>query len=151
MFTSYVLWLAIGLLILIVEIFLGTVFFLALALSAFIAALVAFLDFSLTHQLVVAAITIVVGCVGIWRWRARSATRQNESDRLMKLDVAQSVEVTTVDAMGQASVQYRGAPWTACLDTGEPLTPGRYRIVKVDGPRLVLTREASTPSKSILS
>ena len=60
------------------------------------------------------------------------------SEQVQHPDVGQTVTVTKWSAEGTAQVMYRGASWTAQAIPGAALTPGLWRIVEVNGARLVI-------------
>lgn len=133
-------WLVAGVVVLGLEIFLGTAFLLAVSFAFAAAALAAALGAVFNWQLVVCAVALAAGCAAILAWRRRSAGREDASEALQHLDAGQWVSVTTVGSDGLALVQYRGAPWIARSESGEALSSGRWTIARVDGAQLVLGR-----------
>ena len=135
-----VIWLCLALLLMGVEMLIGTLYLLALALGALGAALCAFLDLSLTVQCLVAAMLTIGGAFLAHVYRSRRST---DHLAVSDLDAGHTVTVKTVRDDGSATVSYRGASWTARSKDGTSLTPGIYTIARIDGNTLLLTRNLS--------
>jgi len=128
------------------ELITGTFYLLMLSIGLAAGALAAHAGLGLVGQLVAAAV-VGGGAVVVWhRWRQmRPAEPAASANRDVNMDVGQSVVVTQWESDGTARVRYRGADWTAQLhpdavsDAAEqPATPGPYRIVSVEGSRLLV-------------
>lgn len=115
------------------ELVTGTFYLLMAALGLAAAALLSYTDATLTQQVATAAV-VSGGAVAIWHF-IRARTRP-ASDPVLA-DVGQTVHVSAWREDGTATVQYRGAPWTAVMAQADaPTAPGPHHIVSVDGPRL---------------
>jgi membrane protein implicated in regulation of membrane protease activity len=122
------------------ELVTGTFYLLMLAVGVAAGALAAHVGWGLTAQLVAAA-AVGVAAVLVWqRWGfARRPPANANQD--VNLDIGQTVHVAEWQADGTAHVRYRGADWTVSLAEGPsnpPHPPGTYRIVAVQGSRLVV-------------
>ena len=123
-----------------VELMTGTFYLLMLAAGLVAGALAATLGIALTGQMLTAGV-IGGGAVAAWRWGRRQgpaplAARFNPD---VNLDIGETVHVLRWSADGTASVQFRGAHWTAiAADPGEPSSPGNFRIKEMRGNRLVI-------------
>lgn len=130
-------WLATGFLV-IVELTTGSFYLLMLALGAAAAALAAHLGLGVPGQLLAAAL-VGGGATALWHFkRDRDGdVGDRVSDRSVSLDIGQTVHVTDWQPDGTTQVQFRGSTWQAQLDAGAP-EPGLYRIVALEGNRLML-------------
>ena len=123
------------------ELVTGTFFLLMLALGLSAGALAAHAGADLRLQLVAAAL-VGGGAVVLWqRWRRQHprAPRASEN-RDVNLDIGETVHVSDWQPDGSARVKYRGAEWTVALHSPQPdPTPGAYRVVAVQGNRLIVS------------
>ena len=130
-----IVWLVLALIAGGVEMMTGTVFLLVVAGALAVAALLALVGLGLTVQLAAIALVVVAGSLLVQRWRKQSRGDTAVSEP----DVGRVIEVSEVNADGTATVMYRGAPWPARAAEGG-LSAGRWKIVALDGPCLVLQR-----------
>lgn len=130
-----VLWCVAALVVVGLEMFAGTVYLLAVAAGAAVAAFLSFLDFSFSAELFGCGVTTVLGAVAVRSIRRRMP--EGEAEAIQKLDVGQRVFVEAVRRDGTSEVRYRGAPWRARSESGA-LSRGTWTIVRVDGTELVL-------------
>jgi len=123
------------------ELLTGTIYLLMLGLGLVAGALAAHLGLAMPVQITVAA-GVGVLCVLVGRRirRARASGLPASADPAMNLDIGENVTVTQWEADGTARVQYRGAQWTAVLRAGAMPTPGQYRVVDMQGNRLVVDK-----------
>ncbi len=133
-FSTSVIWLILALIMGGIEMMTGSFYLLMVALGCAGAALVAWLDYAFAWQLFTAALLTVVGAMAVNRFRQRFSS---EKDVVQHPDVDRVIQIEQVSADGTAQVRYRGAVWTALAKDGV-LTPGRWRIVTLDGPRLIV-------------
>ncbi len=124
------------------EMVLSTVYLLALAAGALTAALSCLIGESTTAHITVSALVTVLGAVGVYLCKRRQARKEN-TDKTQYPDEGREISVAKVVA-GIARVTYRGASWDAVCED-EELTPGIWKIKKVDGTRLILERAKTTP------
>jgi membrane protein implicated in regulation of membrane protease activity len=130
--------LVVGALVLIIEVHNLTVYLLAVALGLFASSGMAFAGFSLTIDLIVLAIVIILGLPGAYWWRGKLKNRAAED--ISNDDSGRTV--TVVSIAGQAlRVRYRGTIWDGRLATNDmPAVVGSdYTIVRRDGNLLILS------------
>jgi membrane protein implicated in regulation of membrane protease activity len=72
--------------------------------------------------------------------RRRPEDPSVRSLRSVNLDVGETIQVDAWQADGTASVQYRGAQWTAVLAEQQSAQAGLHRIAELKGNRLVLEK-----------
>jgi membrane protein implicated in regulation of membrane protease activity len=90
-------------------------------------------------QILIAAIVgaaTVLACY--MRQKRRGSLLSGERDQDMHLDIGEQVHIDHWDADRTAQVRYRGAPWSASLLGQHPALPGAYRVVRLDGNRLLV-------------
>lgn len=132
-----VLWAILGLALVIVELLSGTFYLLVLGISAFGAALAAWLGQGFPVQVMVAAAIAALGCYGAHVYRAKNAARQ-----MVPVDAGQpaSFEVWVNPAARLARVSYRGASWDALVDGDAPVDAGAMLyVVSTNGNTLKVT------------
>ena len=132
-------WLATGVLVAL-ELATGTFYLLMVAVGLASAAIAAHLDLDFSSQMVVAAVVGLGAVLALYGRRKQFAGAQVETSNMASdLDAGQTVEIQPHQLTPQgATVHYRGSQWVAQSNQGVPLTTGPYRIVKVDGSRLLL-------------
>ena len=128
----YLIWLAAGIGLIIVEMMSGTLILLVLGLAAFTGAAAAWLGYSFAIQAVVAAALGAIGMIVAGNLqKKKAAVARDESS----LDIGHTVilENWVSEADGVAKVRYRNATWDARV-TGER-TPGGtvFYIVSTSG------------------
>ncbi len=126
----YLLWAVTGIVLIIVEMLVGTFYLLVLGIAALAAAVVAYLGQSFWVQAVTAVALVVVGVILLKRFRGAIQPASAQG-----LDIGQAV---TLDGWisepdGLARVQYRNAQWEAQV-TGDRTPGGKvFYIHAVDG------------------
>lgn len=135
MITSTVIWFVLCVICIGVEMMIGTLYLLAVALGAFCAGIVSYLGFSLTTQFMTAGIITIAGAACFYFIKRRRAV----PDRDDSLDIGQMVSVREINDDGSATVTYRGAQWKAFASEGK-LSPGTYTIERVNGTQLILRK-----------
>jgi membrane protein implicated in regulation of membrane protease activity len=126
----YLLWAVTGIVLIIVEMLIGTFYLLVLGIAALAAAAVAYLGQSFWVQAVTGAAVVVVGVILLKRFRGAIQPASAQG-----LDIGQTV---TLDGWisepdGLARVQYRNAQWEAQV-TGDRTPGGKvFYIHAVDG------------------
>ncbi|MBQ9240993.1 MAG: NfeD family protein [Duodenibacillus sp.] len=130
------MWLIAGLILCGAEMLVGTFYLLVLGAACLAAAGCAWLGLVVGWQCLAFAAVAVIGGLVVRHLRGQ---QNDESHAIQNLDVGQSVRVQAWNEDGTALVQYRGTQWTAVADEGVATTVGVYRIVRVEGSRLVLT------------
>ncbi|OGB28879.1 MAG: hypothetical protein A3F78_04225 [Burkholderiales bacterium RIFCSPLOWO2_12_FULL_61_40] len=124
-----------------VELLTGTFYLLMLAIGMAAAAAAAHMGASLVVQLIVAA---VVGGGAVAAWHLKPKTSRTEppaqANPNVNMDIGETVQINAWNPDGTASVQYRGAHWTAIHRTGVSPNPGLHRVAEVVGSRLLVDK-----------
>lgn len=145
--TAQVMWLVLAGTLLASEMLTGTFYLLMLGLGALAGALCAWLGTGMALQIGVASLVGLAACFLVWQARSRDAAQSGGSaalDPLAQMDVGQFVRVESWNPDGTALVRYRGADWQACRSSTDPAPaqPGTYRIVGLEGSRLVVEKSS---------
>lgn len=142
-------WIATGLLI-IVELFTGTIYLLMLSSGLAAGAIAAHWGMDWPGQMgCAAAVGFASIAIGRRIRQARQAALPEQANTQLQLDIGAQVHVPQWQADGRARVAYRGSWWTVAL--ASPLPPsqapaaGSYRISAVQGTFLLL-EPLATPS-----
>lgn len=123
-----VFWFVTAAVLLILELFIGTVYLLVVSAALFGAGFAAWLFDSFTAGVLTAA---VLSALGIWwvnGWIRRHRRPKQEEDALHDLDVGQTVQVIRHMYDDIYEVLYRGALWQAKADNAES---GREAVTAV--------------------
>jgi len=131
-------WLVAAGVLIVAELFTGTFYLLMIAIGLSAGALAALLGATGAIQTFVAAAVGLVATAILHRSRfGRPARSDATKDGNVNLDIGQRV---AVDAWqnGRARVMYRGALWDVELGPGALPEAGDYRIVEVQGNRLIV-------------
>lgn len=137
---SSIWWVFAGVLV-VAELMTGTFYLLMVAIGLTAAAIAAHLGASLVVQWVVAA-AIGGGSVLVWRRyrQLQPAAAPAGANRDVNLDIGETVQIEVWDSAGNSTVKYRGATWSASLETGTTPLPGKHAIVEVVGSRLIVRK-----------
>jgi membrane protein implicated in regulation of membrane protease activity len=136
-------WLAMAGVLVILELFTGTFYLLMIAIGLAVGGIVALAGAGWPLQAIVAGVVGVVATGLLHRSRfGRPARHDATRDRNVNLDIGQRVTVPAWDN-GRARVMYRGALWDVELGQGATAHPGDFRIVEVQGSRLVVANAAA--------
>jgi len=139
--TSYYLWFAAAVVLVIAEMATGTFYLLMIACGVAAGGVAALLGVAEPLQTIVAALVAILAIALLRRSRYGKLRRRDAaSNPDVNLDIGQEVEVPGWDDSRRARVPYRGADWTVELAPGSEPTPGRYRIVEVRGATLIVAR-----------
>lgn len=129
------MWLILGGLLLVSEMFSGTFYLLFFGFAALVTAGFAFVEPSVVLQVFIFA---VLSVVSVWYvkksgFKGKSAGFEN--------DLAQTIDMkVSIKAGQEGTVQYQGSPWTA-VNAGPDLIPGdRAQILKTEGIKLFLSK-----------
>lgn len=125
-----------------VELMTGTFYLLMLAVGLVAGAASALLGIGLVGQMLAAA-AFGGGAVAAWHWRRSQhpAPLRANANPDVHLDIGEPVHVVHWNADGTASVNFRGAHWTAiAADPSVPATSGNFRIKEMLGNRLVIEK-----------
>jgi membrane protein implicated in regulation of membrane protease activity len=124
-----------------VELMVGSFYLLMLALGLAAAALAAHAGVGIAGQYTVAAVVGSAAVVALYLVKRRRPEDPSvRSLRSVNLDVGETIQVDAWQADGTASVQYRGAQWTAVLAEQQTTQAGLHRITELKGNRLVLAK-----------
>lgn len=131
-------WLVTAGVLVILELFTGTFYLLMIAIGLAIGGIVALAGASPPLQAIAAAVVGVLATGLLHRSRlGHPAKTDARRDRNVNLDIGQRVTVPAWDN-GRARVMYRGALWDVELTQGIAPHAGEFRIVEVQGSRLVV-------------
>ncbi|MFL6706629.1 MAG: NfeD family protein [Massilia sp.] len=132
-------WLVAAGVLVVLELFSGTFYLLMIALGLVAGALAALAGGAGALQMIVAAIVGVVATGVLHRSRFGHAGRGNAArDPNVNIDIGQRLEVAHWQD-GHARVKYRGALWDVELGPGAQPEPGMFKIVEVQGCRLIVS------------
>lgn len=124
--------------LLIAEMFAGTFYLLMIAIGLAFGAIAALLGASGPVQTLTAAAVGLVATSLLHRSRfGRPARGSANRDHNVNLDIGARLTVTAWQD-GRARVMYRGAPWDVELGPGALPEPGEFRIVEIQGSRLIV-------------
>jgi len=131
-------WLVAAGVLVILELFTGTFYLLMIAIGLAVGGVVALAGRGFPAQAIGAAIVAIAATGWLHRSRfGRPAKHDATRDRNVNLDIGQRVNVPAWNN-GRARVMYRGALWDVELGQGATPHPGDFRIVEVQGSRLVV-------------
>jgi membrane protein implicated in regulation of membrane protease activity len=136
---DWINWLVAAGVLVVLELFSGTFYLLMIAIGLGFGALAAWGGASAPVQTIVAAVVGVIATGLLHRSRfGRPARGSPARDPNVNIDIGQSL---TVDEWhgGKARVMYRGALWDVELGQGATAEAGRFKIVEVQGSRLIVT------------
>jgi membrane protein implicated in regulation of membrane protease activity len=136
---DWINWLVAAGVLVVLELFSGTFYLLMIAIGLGFGALAALGGMSAPVQTIVAAVVGVIATGLLHRSRLGNPTRGDPArDPNVNIDIGQPV---TVDQWqhGRARVMYRGALWDVELAHGAAAQPGVFRIVEVQGSRLIVS------------
>ncbi len=124
-----------------VELLTGTFYLLMLAIGTAAAALAAHGGASTTVQIVVAAV-VGGGAVVAWHFKRPSGRAElpAHANPNVNMDIGETVQIAAWNPDGTASVQYRGANWTAMHRAGISPSTGAHRVSEVVGNRLLVDK-----------
>ena len=135
---DWTMWCVLAGVLVIFELFTGTFYVLMIAIGLGFGALAALMGWSIPDQIVVAAVVGVAATGLLHRSRfGRPVRGDAERDPNVNIDIGQALTVGEWQD-GRARVMYRGAPWDVELSPGSNPHPGSFKIVAVQGSRLVV-------------
>ncbi|GAB4218183.1 MAG: NfeD family protein [Rhodoferax sp.] len=126
-----------------VEMLLGTIYLLMLALGLAAAAVSAHLGAGVALQWSVAALVGASAAALWWGLRGRHKASSSADPAAVhdNFDIGARVTVSHWRADGRCHVKYRGAQWEARLAPGHSPQAGAHTVVDIDGNQLVLAPE----------
>jgi membrane protein implicated in regulation of membrane protease activity len=132
-------WLIAAGVLVILELFSGTFYLLMIAIGLGFGALAALVGASGPVQAIVAGIVGVLATGLLHRSRFGKPAKTNAArDQNVNLDIGQRVNVPAWQD-GKARVMYRGALWDVELGQGAMPHAGDFKIVEVQGSRLIVS------------
>lgn len=136
--SEWMFWLIAAGVLVVFELFTGTFYVLMIAIGTAFGAAAALMGMSLPVQILIAAVIGVLATGLLHRSRfGRPAKQDPARDPNVNMDIGQRVKVDTWTD-GTARVMYRGAQWDVNLAPGAIPGAGQFKIVEVQGSRLVL-------------
>jgi membrane protein implicated in regulation of membrane protease activity len=135
---DWMVWLAAAGVLIVLELFTGTFYLLVMAIGVAFGALAAWLGAAMPVQTIVAAVVGIIGTGLLRRSRLGRQSKVNPArDQNVNLDIGERVAVDAWQG-GRARVMYRGALWDVELGPGAQPQAGDFRIVEVQGSRLIV-------------
>ncbi len=133
-------WILVGLAVAL-ELFVGAVYLLMVALGLAAGALAAHAGADTPLQLLAAAI-VGSACTLAWHFKRPSPSEDPPAaaNPNVNLDIGETVHVQAWNADGTADVHYRGARWTAIHRPGVIPSPGAHRVAELVGNRLLVDK-----------
>ncbi|QYF92911.1 NfeD family protein [Massilia sp. PAMC28688] len=139
--SEWMFWLALAGVLVVFELFTGTFYVLMIAIGIAAGGVAAMMGMSLPVQFLAAAIIGLAATGILHRSRfGRPLKSDPARDPNINLDIGQTIEVSSWSD-GHARVPYRGALWDVDLAPGAIAQAGTYRIVEVQGSRLLVTNQ----------
>jgi membrane protein implicated in regulation of membrane protease activity len=137
---STVWWMITGAVV-VVELLTGTFYLLMIGLGLAAAAVSAHLGAAQTVQIIIAAL-VGGGAVFAWHLKQGAGRREQpaQANPNVNLDIGETVHIAAWEPDGSASVQYRGAHWTAIHRSGVSPSPGPHRVAELVGNRLLVDK-----------
>jgi membrane protein implicated in regulation of membrane protease activity len=136
--TQWMEWLVAAGLLVILELFSGTFYLLMIAIGLAFGALASLMGAAMPLQTIVAAVVGVVATGLLHRSRLGKPVKTNAArDRNVNIDIGEKVSVPAWQD-GRARVMYRGALWDVELGQGARPEAGSFKIVEVQGSRLIV-------------
>jgi membrane protein implicated in regulation of membrane protease activity len=138
MMADWMVWLAAAGVLIVLELFTGTFYLLMIAIGLVFGALAAWLGAAMPVQTIIAAVVGIVATGILHRSRLGRRSRVDPArDQNVNLDIGERVAVDVWQG-GRARVMYRGALWDVELGPGAQPQAGDFRIVEVQGSRLIV-------------
>ena len=138
---EWMIWLVLTGALVAFELITGTFYVLMIAIGMAFGAVAAMLGMSLPVQIIIAAVVGLVATGLLHRSRFGRPLKENSArDRNVNLDIGEKVNVDSWSD-GKARVMYRGAMWDIDLAPGAIADAGAFKIVEVQGSRLVVANQ----------
>jgi membrane protein implicated in regulation of membrane protease activity len=135
---EWMVWLAFAGVLVVFELVTGTFYLLMIAIGMALGGVAAFAGLTLPAQFLVAAIVGIVATGLLHQSRFGGPGRPNAaSDPNVNLDIGQTIRID-VWTNGHARALHRGALWDVDLAPGGRAEAGVYRIVELQGSRLIV-------------
>lgn len=138
--TSTWWWVLTGITI-VAELLTGGIYLLMIALGLACGAIAAHLGITPAGQISVAAVVGVLAVLLCRRLRGRRAPELPPSANPdLNLDIGETLHVPEWNSDGTARIPYRGSQWTVVLRAGSMPAAGLYRVIEVQGNRLIVDK-----------
>lgn len=134
--SAYIIWLAIGLLLLILELFTGTFYLLMFSIAFAGGGIAAAFRLNFSLQLLIAAIIGTIGIIMLRKWHKTRQKDQQTSP--FNLDAGNTVKVGSWREDGTTRVHYRGTEWDARSIDNSHLDHHVYEIVTIENSVLII-------------
>ena len=135
---GYIGWFLLAFALLGLEMLSGTFYMIVFSIAAASAGIVAYFQFGLTVQLIVATLVGIIGTRLLRAWKTANIRASTPADR--NLDIGQTVQVETWREDGSLRVQYRGSQWDAELESADTPRDVPLYIKDQRGSVLILSR-----------
>ena len=123
------------------ELVTASIYLLMIALGMVAGALAAHAGASWPWQIGASAVIGALSVLVARRIRSqRAAPLPAAANRDLNLDIGEVLHVPEWNIDGTARIPYRGSYWTVVLRSGSTATPGLYRVMEVQGNRLVVDK-----------
>jgi membrane protein implicated in regulation of membrane protease activity len=124
-----------------VELLTGGIYLLMVALGLAAGAIAAHVGLGVPLQITIAATVGVLTVLLCRRLRGRrSPELPAHANPNVNLDIGESLHVPEWQPDGTARIPYRGSHWTVVLRPGSMPATGLYRVIEVQGNRLVVDK-----------
>ncbi|MDY7538278.1 NfeD family protein [Undibacterium sp. RTI2.1] len=139
---AWMMWLVLAGLVVILELFTGTFYLLMISIGIVAGALVAFFNFGVSTQLIIAALVGAVATVTLHKSKYGFTKNVDAArDPNVNMDIGQRIQVDEWKDAGNgkfnARTMYRGAMWDVELQHSAGY-PGVYVIDEIQGSRLIV-------------
>jgi membrane protein implicated in regulation of membrane protease activity len=131
----YIYWFLLALVLIALEMATGTFYLLMVAIAMAVGGLAALLGASMTWQLTLCALMVIVGTLILRHWKSTQVKEVASAS----FDIGQPVKVIKWNENGTARVFYRGAEWDAEPDSADTPREEKLYIAAVRGSCLILT------------
>ena len=149
--TDWMIWFAVACVLIILEMATGTFYLLMIAIGAVAGGIVALSGGDGTWQCILAAVIAAVATFALRR--SRFGLQENldaARDPGVNMDIGQTLEVaewrSASGSTSSARVMYRGALWDVELASGGTAVGGQFRILEVQGNRLIVMNNNAAAS-----
>lgn len=133
-------WFIAAALVLILELFVGTIYLLVVSAALFGAGLAAFLFGSLPVSIITAAVLAAVGIAWANRWIKRHRRPDNGDASLNDLDIGQTVHINRHLHGNMYEVHYRGSVWQAEAANAQTVSQPQTAVIIGKNGNILLIR-----------
>lgn len=126
--------------IIVAELLTGTIYLLLVATGMAAGAIAAHLGLSMPLQICAAAAVGVLCVLVFKRIRRNKPELPTTANPDINLDIGETLHVPEWNSDGTARIPYRGSQWTVVLRAGSLPAPGLYRVIEVQGSRLIVDK-----------